>query len=189
MSRALAPLVATLFALAAWQASAALYIPAKAVLAQQLLARAWMRAQAGEASAKPWPWADTKPVARLRVPARHVDLIVLAGASGRTLAFGPALASGSALPGAAGTSVIAGHRDTSFRFLRELRIGDAMELESVTGVREAFVVTHTEIADSRNSLLRLEPSGRALVLVTCYPFDAVVPGGPLRYVITAESAS
>jgi sortase A len=173
--------------LGAWQASAALYIPAKARLAQSLLERAWTQTTAGAVHAKPWPWADTSPVARLRAPARGVDLIVLSGATGRTLAFGPALADGSARPGGGGTSVIVGHRDTHFAFLKSLRAGDVLELQSPDGASERFVVRLTEVVDSREARLRLDESGRTLVLVTCYPFDAVTPGGPMRYVVTAGS--
>jgi sortase A len=54
------------------------YIYAKAQLAQVLLERAWQRALAGEAAPKPWPWADTWPVARLEAPALGVDLFVCA---------------------------------------------------------------------------------------------------------------
>src|SRR4029078_417855 len=64
------------------------YIYAKAQLAQVLLHRAWDRRATGSA-VKPWPWADTHPIARLIIPARAADILVLAGASGRTLAFGP----------------------------------------------------------------------------------------------------
>jgi sortase A len=187
MSRHLARVVAAaLLLLAAWQASAALCIPAKAWVAQRLLEHAWARVEAGETRAKPWPWADTHPVARLYAPRLQVDQIVLEGASGRTLAFGPALAAGSARPSQQGTSIIAGHRDTSFRFLRDLRSGDALELQSPDGGRERFTVTRSEVADSRTTRLNMEHYQRALVLVTCYPFDALRPGGPLRYVVTAE---
>src|SRR5258708_803210 len=67
----------------------ALYIHAKALVAQALLHRAWLITQASGVPAKPWPWADTATVARLFAPAQDVDLLVLAGATGRTLAFGP----------------------------------------------------------------------------------------------------
>jgi sortase A len=188
MRRKLQTFGTLLLLLSAWQAGAALYIPAKAWLAQRLLERAWAHTVAGEGRTKPWPWADTWPVARLHAPSHRADLIVLDGASGRTLAFAPALASGSAGPGLAGVTVIAGHRDTHFRFLRELKTGDPLELEDAHGVRERFRVSATEIVDSRTSGLNVEASGRALALVTCFPFDAVVPGGPMRYLVTAEAA-
>lgn len=174
-----------LLVLGVWQALAALYIPAKAQVGQRLLERAWTQAVQGAAHARPWPWADTSPVARLRAPAQGEDLIVLEGTSGRTLAFGPAFMDGSAAPGTEGTTVIVGHRDTHFAFLRNVQAGEVLELERPRGATEHFVVRSAEVVDSRATRLRIDASGRTLVLVTCYPFDAVAPGGPLRYVVTA----
>ena len=59
-----------------------LYIHAKAWAAQLLIHRAWSATLQGQADARPWPWADTVPRARLVVPRLGVDQIVLAGASG-----------------------------------------------------------------------------------------------------------
>lgn len=78
-----------LLALGGWQMGSAAYLHAKAWLAQVLLAEAWAATLADGTPHKPWPWADTAPVARLQVPALGVDQIVLAGVSGRSLAFGP----------------------------------------------------------------------------------------------------
>jgi sortase A len=119
-SRLLTILVAGLLAIGGWQVWEGSWIYAKARLAQILLQRAWSLALAGEAMPKPWPWADTWPVARLRMQHPSVDLIVLAGAYGRTLAFGPGHVTSSALPGQEGTVMLTGHRDTHFRFLKEV---------------------------------------------------------------------
>jgi sortase A len=181
-------LLLALVTLAAWQLGQAAWIHAKARLAQHLLQRAWARTLAGETDVKPWPWADTWPVARLRVPAHGADLIVLDGASGRTLAFGPGHAPGSAPPGAPGTAVVGGHRDTHFRFLERVRAGDEVVLEAPRRPPARFVVRETAVVDARTALIRRDADGPALALVTCYPFDAVVPGGPLRYVVVAEAA-
>ena len=107
------------------------YIYAKAELAQVLLHAAWNRARETGVAARPWPWADTHPVARLTAPAQDADVLVLAGASGRTLAFGPGHLDGSAQPGDPGNAVITAHRDTHFRFLRLVAPGDAGHLLSV----------------------------------------------------------
>lgn len=177
-----------LVGLGLWQAGEAAAIHAKALLAQALLERAWARTVAGEADVKPWPWADTWPLAVLEAPRLGRRVIVLSGASGRTLAFGPGHVDGSALPGERGLSVIAGHRDTHFRFLERLRPGDEIRLRARDGARRSFRVTATQVVDSRDA--RLDPSGDrpGLVLVTCYPFDALRPGGPLRFVVFAEEA-
>jgi sortase A len=95
--------VLALVALAAGLLAASGKIYLEAQLAQVLLRRAWAETQATGRPVKPWSWADTWPVARLSVPRHDVDLIVLAGASGRTLAFGPGHVDGRAAPGTPGT--------------------------------------------------------------------------------------
>ena len=178
--------VAALLALGFWQLGQGAYIPAKAWLAQELMQRAWLRVTAGEDRAAPWPWADTWPVARMTVKSRNVDLIVLAGGSGRTLAFGPGHLAASALPGEVGNSVIAGHRDTHFAFLEDIEPGELIGVETFDGVRHLYKVTGVNIVDSRKGSLVLDTNLSMMTLVTCYPFDALEAGGPLRYVVTAR---
>ena len=177
-----------LIGLGLWQAGAASAIHAKAWLAQVLLERAWADTLAGAARARPWPWADTWPVARLQAPDLGVEQIVLAGASGRTLAFGPGHLDGTARPGGAGHSVLSGHRDTHFRFLQRLAAGSALRVQRPDGAWRVYRVTATEVIDARRARLAVGDGAPALTLVTCYPFDAVRPGGPLRYVVFAEPA-
>lgn len=188
-------LAGLLFALGGWQVGSAAWIHAKAQLAQFLIRDAWANtradtganAGAGSGAVRPWPWADTYPVARLAVPDLGIDQIVLAGASGRTLAFGPGHMDGTARPGAPGLSVISGHRDTHFRFLRHLKPGQAILLTDAQNVVWHFRVTSTEVVDSRRSGLAVAGGTPRLALVTCWPFDAVRTGGPLRYVVFAEA--
>ena len=172
-------------AMALWGLAGAGWIEAKAAVAQVLLRQAWARSLETHAPARPWPWADTVPVARLTVPRLDVDQIVLSGASGRTLAFGPALSPAGASPGQAGSAVISGHRDTHFGFLRELGVGDRIWLEAADG-RHAYVVESAAVVDTHNTRLPIGGEEALLALVTCWPFDAVVPGGPLRYLVTAR---
>lgn len=169
-----------------WQLGQGTYIPVKAWLAQELMQLAWSRTTAGTNRATPWPWADTWPIAKLTARAGEVDLIVLAGGSGRTLAFGPGHLSASALPGTVGNTVIAGHRDTHFQFLQEVELGELLKLETSTGLEHRYKVVAVDIVDSRTGSLRLDTAHAFLSLVTCYPFDAHEAGGPLRYVVTAK---
>ncbi len=178
--------VSALLCLGFWQFGQGAYIPAKAWLAQELMQRAWVRAGAGEERATPWPWADTWPVARLTAKQRDVDLIVLAGGSGRTLAFGPGHLSASAMPGETGNAIIGGHRDTHFLFLRKLEVGELLGMETTRGQRHIYKVVGIDIVDSRRGSLVLDTDAAMLTLVTCYPFDALEAGGPLRYVVTAR---
>jgi sortase A len=184
MSASRRRLALTLTALAMLPLAHAGWLHAKAQLAQVLLERAWRQAQHASGQPRPWPWADTTPIARLSVARLGVERIVLAGDSGRTLAFGPGWAPGSARPGEHGVVLISAHRDTHFAFLRELARGDRIALDGVHGSRR-YRVDDVSIVDSRDSAAATVTGADGLVLVTCYPFDAIVAGGPLRYVVSA----
>jgi len=164
----------------------ALWIEGKAIVAQVLLRRAWAETLAGGHAVRPWGWADTYPVARLRVPRYGIDEIVLAGTTGRTLAFGPGHVDGSAGLGGRGNIVLVGHRDTHFRFLHRLHPGDAILLETADGRQRCFEVIRARIVHQSNTAVLEDCGVPLLTLITCYPFDAVVPGGPLRLVVQAR---
>lgn len=168
-----------------------IYLAAKARLAQALLSHAWEQTRRTGTPHRPWPWADTQPVARLRVPRYGIDEIVLAGSSGRTLAFGPGLVPGTSLPGGRGLSMISGHRDTHFQFLEDLRVGDALYIQRAGRRPDAtyrYVVTRFMTIDLRKSVPALDPTADQLVLVTCYPFHQWTAGGPGRYLVIARPA-
>jgi sortase A len=187
VERLVAAAVILALVVAAATLGGAAWINAKAHVAQWLIARAWSRAQAGE-RVRPWPWADTWPVARLTIAGDEQPLWVLEGASGRNLAFGPAHDPASVLPGERGNSVIEGHRDTHFARLRGVRVGDSLEIERPDGRLSTFHVVEVQVVDSRRWRISLETSGPPrLTLVTCYPFDTIRPGGPLRLVVTADA--
>jgi sortase A len=179
--------IGALIALGVALFAAGFWLPAKAELAQHLLNRAWQRTTTGgDPAAKPWPWADTHPVARLTLPGGDEPLTVLAGASGRNLAFAPALLDGTATPGTPGVTVIAGHRDTHFHALASLAIGDELTLERPDGSVLTYEVAALDVVDSERAEFRLDADESIVVLVTCWPFDAVTVGGSWRYVVTAR---
>lgn len=175
-----------LLVIGAWQFGHGAWIQAKAVLAQHLIASAWQQAQQHAEPVKPWPWADTWPVARLQMASHDVDLFILQGADGSSLAFGPGHLNGSALPGTPGFSVVGGHRDTHFRFLQSVHIGDELEVTPNQHAAVRYRITAIRIVDSRNNPLLASADDDQLVLVTCYPFDALSAGGPLRYLVFAD---
>jgi len=179
--------VVALSCIGVWQLGDGLFIHAKAIVAQAMLQHAWTRtvADAGVVQHKPWPWADHWPVARLRVPEHGVDQIVLAGASGASLAFGPGHVAGTASPGTAGTSVIGGHRDTHFRFLRDLEPGTEILVERPDGQTVRLETGPGTVVDGERAALDLSGGIPVLTLVTCWPFDSLVPGGPMRYLVAA----
>jgi len=109
-----------------------LYMQAKAELAQILINHTWHQRQQSERPAKPWPWADTRAVALLEVPSLKVKRYIMQDASGESLAFGPGLMTTNALPAGQRHSIIAGHRDSHFQFMRKLKIGDRLSVFKVS---------------------------------------------------------
>ena len=130
-------------------------IHAKAVLAQVLLQKAWADTKRGADKARPWPWADTWPIARLTSVEHGQDMVVI------------------------------GHRDSHFRFLKHLRIGDLLHLESADGVTYRYRVGEMAVVHESETGVMAYGTTEKLTLITCYPFDAILPGGPLRYVVEA----
>ena len=148
-----------------------LYIPAKAALAQHLLERAWAEVEAGKPDAKPWPWADTSPVGEITLGGK--THIVLRGSAGEAMAFAPALMEGVDQP------IISAHRDTHFRSLGDVEVGDivlwrTLEGETVYRIAALDVVEHPKARVVEG----------ALILTTCWPLDGLTRG-PERLVVTA----
>lgn len=163
------------------------YLPAKAALAQILLERAWGRVEAGETNAKPWPWADFAPLAAIEIPRLGERVIVLEGASGQAMAFGPGHMQNTPSIGAPGTAIVAAHRDTQFAMLKDVRIGDLVTAQTRDG-RTTFRVAAMKVVKADASGIDPEdagPAGARLALVTCYPFDGVLHS-PWRYVVIAD---
>lgn len=168
----------------------ALYMHAKAELAGILVRRAWEQSlQSGRPHA-PWPWADTHPVARIRIPRLGYDEVVLEGAAPRTLAFGPAhLLNGTAV-GEPGNLVLAGHRTSWFRPLEGIAQGDTIQIQWFNGHRAGLqertytVNTISVVAPQDTALLAPTPDD-ALTLITCYPFGRG-PRSPQRFIVRAS---
>ena len=160
------------------------YIHAKAMLAQVLLQRAFAESVSTGRAVKPWPWADTWPEARITVPRIGVGAIVLAGSSGQALAFGPGHVERTAEAGEPGVAVYAAHRDTHFRFLKDVAVGDEIEITRRDGKTFRYRADGTSIVRFDQSGIDPFTVGQELVLTTCWPFDTIAHG-PMRYVLHA----
>ncbi|MBV9497330.1 MAG: class GN sortase [Acidobacteria bacterium] len=160
------------------------YIFAKAQLAQILLRRAWTRTLAGAPLARPWPWADTTPIATLALRGR--EFVVLEGANGRNLAFAPSHLERSAMPGGDGNCVVSAHRDTHFEVLQDVRVGERITMRDRHGRNFAYTVEEARVVDKHDRWIAMDRGAPVLTLITCWPFDAVTAGGPQRYVIVAR---
>jgi len=170
----------------------AMYLDAKAALASVLIHRAWNKTLADGKPHSPWPWADTYPVGRLRIPRLDYDEVVLEGATVRTLAFGPArLFSGASL-GEPGNVELAGHRTSWFRPLQGLEAKDEIQVQWFDSRKHAlreriYTVDDILIVSPEEVSALTPPSGDSLTLITCYPFGRS-PRSPQRFVVLASPA-
>ena len=153
-----------------------------------LLTRAWQQSLDTGEIQRAWPWADTWPVARIYMPESGQSLVVLEGVSGEAMAFGPGHVAASSITAAQGTFVVGGHRDSHLQFLQHTKNGDVFELQTLDGTNTRYQVSEQFVANSDDGPLTLPAELHALVLITCYPFNALQTGGPLRYVVVAVPA-
>ena len=165
-----------------------IYLHAKAMLAQVLLQRAFAETIATGHAVKPWPWADTWPEAHIMVKRIGASAIVLAGSSGQALAFGPGHVEHTADAGERGVAVYAAHRDTHFRFLKDVAMGDEIDVTRRDGKTFRYRADGSSIVRFDQSGIDPFTAGHELVLTTCWPFDAIMHG-PLRYVLHATMIS
>jgi sortase A len=181
------PWIILLLIFGVYQFGSGLWIFAKAQIAQYLIGQAWQQTLLDQQPHRPWGWADTFPVAELII--NNENWFVLAGANGRNLAFGPTHLSATSMPGELGNSVILGHRDTQFNNLKTLKKGDIIEVKNVKGTSH-YQINNLRIAQaSQISYWQLDSTDNSLqstlTLITCYPFDSLMPNPTHRFVVTA----
>jgi sortase A len=128
--------------------------------------------------------AEGAVVCQLWIPRVGVGMAVAEGVSERTLRRAVGHVPGSPLPGQGGNIVLAGHRDTFFRSLERIRVGDAIYLESRAGT-ELYVVDWIRIVAPTDIEVLKNTGSAALTLVTCYPFR-FIGSAPERFIVRAR---
>jgi sortase A len=130
------------------------------------------------------PLKEGDVLGRLDIPRLGVSVAVLQGTRSRTLRLGAGHIEGTSLPWEAGNSAIAGHRDTFFRALKDIRPNDEIQLQTVTGVLH-YEVDWTRVVDP-DDIRALAPANESVItLVTCYPFY-FVGFAPQRFIVRAH---
>jgi sortase A len=125
-------------------------------------------------------------IAILRIPKIHVEVPVLEGTDDLSLNRGVGHVVGTANPGDKGNMAIAGHRDGFFRALKDIGLGDTIEMATLERT-ETYIIDRITIVDP-NDVSVLKPSPHAsLTLITCYPFY-FVGSAPKRYIVQASVA-
>ena len=124
-------------------------------------------------------------IGRIDIPRLGVSAIVSEGVDDRTLSRAVGHVPGTALPGNAGNSALAAHRDTFFGPLRRIRTGDRIRVRTPDGDLN-YVVSETRVVEPTDVSV-LEPTpDRTLTLITCYPFSYVGPA-PQRFIVRARA--
>jgi sortase A len=123
------------------------------------------------------------PLAVLRIPRVRIEVPVLPGTDDRTLDRAVGHIQDTAKPGTDGNSGIAGHRDGFFRGLKDIELGDVVELDTVHG-REVYRVEQTWVVTPEEVWVLGPTSKRSLTLVTCYPFY-FIGSAPRRFIVRA----
>jgi len=184
----------------------ACWLPAKAWLSQVLILHSWQQSMAqlkvlqqneaiqsknlDHASAnvaiKPWPWADTLPIAELSFARLEKSIVVLNGGDPTSLAFSAGAVAPFNQPNSAKPFVVAGHRDSHFAFLENILMKDVISMTDKYGQSQLYQVEAMDIIDVSTGQLPILSSETSLLLITCYPFNGAGSDTNERYVITAK---
>ncbi|OLS41492.1 class D sortase [Bacillus sp. MRMR6] len=173
-----------IFAIGAWQIiDTKLQSNASLKEAKELVGKVQSDPKPASAEKDKPKFGDT--VGLLTIPKIKAELAIVEGTDPNDLAKGVGHYTGSYFPGENGQIVLSGHRDTVFRRLGELKIGDKFEIQMPDGVY-TYEISHTKIveADDR-TIITLQDEEEELIVTTCYPFS-YVGDAPQRYIIYAK---
>ncbi len=112
-------------------------------------------------------------VGRIRIPGADLDLAVFEGVSEDILRRGPGHVPGTGLPTGGSNCVIAAHRDSFFRPLRKVKVGDRLFLTGETGEEREYRLAHSQIVSPDQVGVMAPTPTDQVTLVTCYPFDFI----------------
>ena len=126
-------------------------------------------------------------IGRVYVPRLSLTAMVEEGTDDATLLRAVGHVPGTALPGASGNVAIAGHRDSFFRALKDLRRNDEIDFETLDGSFRYTVDELTVVDPDNTSVLDPTPD-KTLTIVTCFPFHYIGPA-PRRFIVRARQIS
>ena len=161
-------------------------IEIKAKVAQYLLNNAWDKTIETGDEYEPWPGFDGYPILKLSIPKIKLQQIVLSNTSGQSLAFGPSFHPETYLPKENKITAISSHRDSHGYYIRDLKINDFVILEDKENNKFTYKVINFKIINVEDKDLQFNKMSNQLLLITCYPFDAIQSGTPYRYIVSAQ---
>ena len=162
----------------------AAYIVVDARRYQAVEERRFERAPLDDTAAGRLEIVDGHAIGTIHIPRLRLAAVVAQGDSSLTLRRAVGHLADTPLPGETGNVVLAGHRDTVFRALKDILPGDAITIETLQGAFAYEVESTTVVSPSDVAVLQAY-GGRTLTLVTCFPFYYVGPS-PERFIVRAR---
>jgi sortase A len=126
-------------------------------------------------------------IGKVEIPSVGLSAPAREGTDARTLDRAVGHVPRTALPGERGNFVLAAHRDTFFRALKDIRVGDGVLITAPDG-RHEYVINETRNVNPRDVWVLAPTPEPTLTLVTCYPFDYIGPA-PKRFIVRAALAN
>lgn len=162
-----------------------IYQEGKVIVAQRLLSLAWAAQLEDGERHKPWPWADSEPIAQLSI-AGQAPLMVIAGASARNLAFAPAWMVSSSGFGQAGNSIVVAGNVTYFKQLKDVKLNSYLTLNTYPNLQFDYQVVTTKIVNQKELSALDATDQEILTLISSYPFESPISNSELRFVVIAK---
>jgi sortase A len=134
--------------------------------------------------AEPHFLVEGEVIGEIQVPRLGLSAMVVQGDSSKSLRHAVGHVANSALPGEQGNVALAGHRDTLFRPLRDIRVGDEIRFKTVKNDFD-YLVESIEIVAPNDTAVLDSTSGRVLTFITCFPFYYLGPA-PKRFIVHAR---
>jgi sortase A len=148
------------------------------ILAQQIYAAEQNKIGLSRAATK-----EGDVLGRIEIPRLRMLVAIVEGTTSRTLDTGVGHIEGTALPGEPGNIGIAGHRDTYFRALKDIQVGDEIRIQTAAGLSR-YKVDRMQIVPPSDISVLAPSTASAITLVTCYPFY-FIGAAPRRFVVHA----
>ena len=162
----------------------AVKIQVKSKVAQLLLEKTWNNSLIKGESIQPWKSFDGKPILKIKIAKYDVSQIVLEGTSGQSLAFGPSFHTETDLPSTNKITAISSHRDSHGEYIKKLEIGDIIQLQDLNKIWYTYQIDEFIIVNVTQKI-SINQKNR-LLLITCYPFNEILSGTSLRYIVSAK---
>tara|TARA_B110000196_G_C21030685_1_gene607436 strand:- start:278 stop:856 length:579 start_codon:yes stop_codon:yes gene_type:complete len=163
-----------------------LKIEIKAKIGQILLFSAWHKTIRTGMNHQPWPSFDGFPIMRLEIAQHDIDQIVLKGTSGQALAFGPSFHEESFLPHEKKITIISSHRDSHGIFIKKLQLGEIIKIQDTNNQWHTYTIDDFFIINIQKEKITMDRNEDRLFLITCYPFNTINSGTPMRYIVSAK---